>query len=203
MATDDMTKAALAFIGARLRSHRLALGFDMGLADTAAGITKSTVSKIERGMTDMRLSTFMDLCEAWGLSAVEVLHGAMEARDYVREGSTSIQSEAVVKWDYIAEDGSEAQQEVAGELPDDLLAVLVSVEGEDDAREGYREDGIWRWSDSAAEIQGKVYAWAHLPAAAGVPNGPFADWLRAQPRELARPVVALIAEHAVSREEAA
>jgi hypothetical protein len=54
------------------------------------------------------------------------------------------------------------------ELPDADIAVLVSVEGEADAHEGYyggSDDG-WLWAN-AGSITGNVYAWAPMPDVSG------------------------------------
>jgi len=54
------------------------------------------------------------------------------------------------------------------DLPDENITVLVSIVGEDDAHEAYRDESddgsevIWRYSNGHP-IYGQVYAWSEMP----------------------------------------
>ena len=52
------------------------------------------------------------------------------------------------------------------DLPDSEITVLVSIKGDDDASEGYRDlegnEPCWRYANGA-KIEGEVYAWADMP----------------------------------------
>ncbi len=54
------------------------------------------------------------------------------------------------------------------DLPDDHITVLVSIVGDDDAHEAYRdlsgETACWRYSNDL-EIREEVYAWTDMPPA--------------------------------------
>jgi len=60
---------------------------------------------------------------------------------------------------------------IADKLPDAEIEVLLAIETQNDAQQGYLcdilEDGrlVFAYVNSGMPIRGKVYAWAELPAA--------------------------------------
>jgi transcriptional regulator with XRE-family HTH domain len=69
-------------LGLRLRNARARAGMTGADAAEAAGVSRQTISDIERGRTDAKATTLWRLINAYGCDANEVLreHGATQAQ---------------------------------------------------------------------------------------------------------------------------
>ena len=71
--TDDQMKSMRAQIGRQLTAARALAGMRQGDAAAAVGITSDSLSNYERGRYDIKLLTYMRLCELYGVDGGAIL----------------------------------------------------------------------------------------------------------------------------------
>lgn len=73
MLTDEQTKSMRAQIGRQLTAARALAGMRQGDAAAAVGITADSLSNYERGRYDIKLLTFVRLCDLYGADGGAIL----------------------------------------------------------------------------------------------------------------------------------
>lgn|SRR5262249_54930190 len=110
LAPDANQKAqdVIASIGARVREHRMQKGLTLQQLSTAAGVSQSMLSLVERGKTSPSIGTLMAIAEALGLRMSDLL-AAEEPRSgtVIRASEQPVyQTDQGVIWRVVRQDRS-------------------------------------------------------------------------------------------------